>query len=276
MSVFLMEDGVQLFEMGEGVEIEVPELPHAMQGLVVAKVAQSSHLTFLTSNGVVVDFKGAGYFAVERFEQQSKFAPGWLSSNREDGQSRMILNLRSGTLVVDQSKLGDASLLTVESPIGRFSISNNAFWMMEIERDQRKRTYSFNVYCLSGTVRYFDLMGRSFTIGNGQRISGAGSALTPSVEVAELTADAEEYLEEYEMRAELLTETTISETDVVAATKDVVNAHTTEVLSESMTPKPESETFARPIAIEYAPRAAPVSPFRGVAKPPSTVEADLF
>ncbi|MEN8843642.1 MAG: hypothetical protein ABF323_06645, partial [Lentimonas sp.] len=190
---------------------------------------------------------------------------------------RMILNLRAGTLIVDQRKLLNVSQAALEAPVGRFSGNNDSLWMIQLSKDARKRTYSFNVYCVQGTLRYIDLTGRTFTIRSGQRITGAGSALNPSVEVAAITSDAQEYLDDYLERVSALKDMGLAEEGFLSATKKMRLDGVVEDLSPL-----QKETAnviaieARPVVIEYAPRSAPVTPFQGVARPPSVDELDLF
>ncbi|MEN8661819.1 MAG: hypothetical protein ACN4GF_09005 [Lentimonas sp.] len=277
VAIFAIEAGVDIMEMGQrDLKLSVNEVPTYVPGLLIAKSEGTNRVSMLASNGVLIDFKGAGYFAIERFEQEA-LGLEWLDAKHESGQSRMILNLRAGTLIVDQRKLLNVSQAALEAPVGRFSGNNDSLWMIQLSKDARKRTYSFNVYCVQGTLRYIDLTGRTFTIRSGQRITGAGSALNPSVEVAAITSDAQEYLDDYLERVSALKDMGLAEEGFLSATKKMRLDGVVEDLSPL-----QKETAnviaieARPVVIEYAPRSAPVTPFQGVARPPSVDELDLF
>ncbi|GEM_PF-341419 len=277
IAVFAIEEGLEITAMGQSDQpLNVDLMPSYFPGLIIAETLQPSRASMLTSNGVLIDFKGPGYLGIERFEQEIS-GEGWLHAKHEPGQSRMIMNLRAGRLVLDQSKLLNASQAVLETPVGRFSGINNAHWMIDLSKDARKRTFSFNVYCVQGTLRFFDLMGRTFTIRSGQQISGAGAALTPSIEVAEITSDAQEYLDNYELRVSMLHEIGLTEEGFLAATKSLAKSSEAErSITVSQQASKVSSSQKRPLVIEYAPRSAPVTPYQGVARPPSAYEADLF
>jgi hypothetical protein len=277
-AVVLAEDDMEIFNFGSSSAAPVSgELPTYLSGLIVAETKSPRRAMVLGSNGVLLDFKGGGYFAVERFEQQSDFEGWQVSDLKRMSESRMILNLREGTMVVEQRKLLESSQLVLETPVGRIAGVGSSFWMIELARDARKRTYLFNIYCIEGTVRLSDLMGRTFTIRSGQRISGAGASETPSIEVAEVTSNATEYIEDFEQRAELVSEMVFSESAFAASMSPL---KTKKVLPAPSSSQPVSGngrgSSGRPMVIEYSPRMAPITPFQGVARPPSAYEADLF
>lgn len=268
-----IEGGVQLSAMGGApLKTEGQALPIYSQGLFTSKNGSSDRIMLMASNGVIADYRGAGYFSIERFEQQGRFEGEWLEDDVEPGQSRMIFNLRQGTLVLGQRKLAGPSQLIVETPIGRISASKGVLWMVEMTQDSRKRTFDFNIHCFEGAIHMTDLTGRVYTIRSGQRISGAGDAKQPSIEVAEITSDAVESLGEYKLRRDLLVATEFSEEALLAAMKPLPSRLYTPV---EVDPRAATSSV-RPVLIEYVPRAEVVTPFRGVAKPPSAYEVDLF
>lgn len=272
------DEGLELEQLG-GVKVPVSaaSLPHYVGGLWSVDADHSERLLLKASNSVLLDYRGRGYLSIERFEQNADFSGDWLASEEESAQSRMILNLRAGGLLVDQRKLSEASQLTVETPVGRIAAKKHALWMIELTKDERKRTFRFEVQCVDGVVRMVDLTGRIFTIRSGQRISGAGAAGTPSVEVAEITTAATEYFEGYSSRVAELATMDISQEALLAETVPLVYKQSTAV-EEIVTDRVDASSLQlkRPYAIEYSARAAPVTEFRGVARPPSAYEADLF
>lgn len=269
----LIEDGVELSALG-GVPLktEGQALPLYSSGLFTSKNSSSARTMLMSSNGVIVDYRGAGYFSIERFEQQGPFESGWFEADVEPGQSRMIFNLRQGTLVLGQRKLADPSQLIVETPVGRISASRGVLWMVEMSSDLRKHTFTFNLHCFEGAIHMTDLTGRVYTIRTGQRISGAGDSKKPSIEVAEITADAVEYIEDYKVRRDVLTGTKFSGKALLAAMKPLPSRLFAPVEIDPST----TVSGVRPVLIEYVPRTEVVTPFRGVARPPSVYETDLF
>ncbi|MGC6423517.1 MAG: hypothetical protein ACON4O_00860 [Lentimonas sp.] len=275
IAICTLDEGIELFEMGAERPADISNLPQYIPGLLVTEAKQPGIVTMLTSNGVVLDFGGPGFFAIERFEQEGDLSSEWLSSELEPGKSRMILNIRAGRLFVDQSKLQPASQFVLESPVGRFSSYNEAIWMIALTKNARQRTHGFNIYCFQGMVEFVDFMDRTFTIRAGQQITGGGSALTPYVEIAQINPDGEEQMEDHALRSAAITKMNLSEMDFLAATKLLLNS-----VSENTT-GPDGVEDARietslPVIIQYAPRASLVTPFKGVAGPPSDDEVDLF
>lgn len=269
----LIEEGAELSAMG-GVplEIEGQAMPLYSPGLFTSKNSSSGRTMLMGSNGVIVDYRGPGYFSIERFEQQGQFEGEWLEKDVESGQSRMIFNLRQGTLVLGQRKLADPSQLIVETAVGRISASKGVLWMVEMSKDARKHTFAFNIHCFEGAVHLTDFAGRVYTIRTGQRISGAGHAKKPSIEVAEITLDAIEYLEDYKVRRDLLTAMEFSDKALLATMKPLPSR----LFAPVEVDPSKTASGVRPVMIEYVPRTEVVTPYRGVAKPPSVYEADLF
>lgn len=268
-----IDDGVELSAMGGApLKPEGQALPFYSAGLFTSKNGPSSRTMLMASNGVIADYRGAGDFSIERFEQQGHFEGEWLEEDVESGQSRMIFNLRQGTLVLGQRNLADPSQLIVEAPVGRISASRGVLWMVEMSKDARKHTFAFNIYCFEGAIHLTDLRGRVYTIRNGQRISGAGDVKQPSIEVAEITLDAVEYLEDYKVRRDLLLAMEFSDEALLAVMKPLPSRLFAPVEVDPST----IASDVRPVLIEYVPRTEVVTPFRGVANPPSVYEADLF
>ncbi len=277
VAVVRCDEGVRLTPLGaDALAVEVDALPLYLPGLLTVETATAERVMLRASNGVLIDYQGAGYLSLERFEQFTKAEGEWLSGVEEPGQSRMIFNLRSGRLVLDQRQLVEASQLIVETPIGRIYAKKRALWMIEMFKDERKRTYSFNIHCVDGDVRLLDRMGRTFTIRSGQRLSGAGSSSTPSIEVAEMTSDAVESMEDFAFRVAGVSELTLEEAPMLAAMSllEYRGEESPALPGERSAPKSAGER--RPLVIEYAPRPQPVTAFQGLARPPSSYEADLF
>jgi hypothetical protein len=244
-------------------------------GLLSVEAATGGEVFFKTSNHVMIYNHGAGFFAIERFEQQANFEGDWFLSERELGQSRMIFNLRYGTLIVDSRALSESSQLTVETPFGRISVKN-ALWMIDITKDERKHIYSFDIQCMAGALRLTDHQGSTYKIRTGQRISGVGASSAPSVEIAEITASGFEIFENFKSLAAEVDTISISPQALVAATKRVSSQAAVEPKAARPIPESGENDGRRPLLIEYAPLSAPVTPFRGVTRPPSEYEADLF
>ena len=253
-------------------ETDADSLPLSMPGLINCRAPYGASAFFSASNRSYIFFEGDGSFAVERFEQALPEAGTWLSSERESSQSRMILNFRAGQIAVDHRSMLDSSQCLVETPLGRITVSR-ALWHMRIVFDPRKQFFDFTITCSDGRVRFTDLQGEQYTLRTGQRLSGAGSRTTPSIEVGESTERAREQMELFR-----------GFIDSYAAAANHMEAYTAHfkpvghVASLRSAPAAAKNSISdrRPIVIEYAKDPTPVTPFRGEVTPPSVYQADLF
>lgn len=226
------------------------------------------------SNQLRLAFRGEGFFSVERAESLLAEDPV-AAARMETARDRMILNLRRGQLIIDSRKLPAASKLVLETPFGRIS-GVNIVLLVRIEFDYRSGIYDFTVSSVEGVARLQDRRGLSYEIYPGQRLSGAGSYLSPAIEVGEQMNDIRETFQAYFKVLEALdparvdTQQLQAQLEVLALTE---HSATASRLSPEGAGSPGNK---RPRVIEYAPAAAPVTPFRAEVKPPSALQADLF
>jgi len=273
---------VAVMERSGDVELVVPgqdglsdfpsELPYYTTGLFSASSSQSGRLLIQTSNQVSLLFEGPGFYGIERFESILNTASEDLSQFKES-QSRMILNLRRGLLVVDARELDEESQIVLEAPFGRV-FGARALWFIQIEFDQRSSIYDFTIACSDGLVRLTDLNSDSYTIYPGQRLAGAGSFVAPAIEVGSHTDQSRERFENF---VELLGVQSAVDLDPVAfrAKMELISEATTSSLG-LVPAEVKHSSDKRPIVIEFAPRASELSPFRGELRPPSEFQRDIF
>jgi len=274
-SLYLHEvDGeITLAELGEDpFVVGMAQAPLATSGLVNCSAAYGSSAFFSTSNRSWIYFEGSGSFAVERFEQIAPDAAAWAAEPEETEQSRMIINFRSGTLIMDSRNMAESSQSLIETPLGRITVKR-ALWQMNIVFDPRSQIFDFTITCSSGRVRFTDLSGQQYTLRNGQRLAGAGSRTQPSIEVGEKTERSDEQMERFrilsEAHAEASDDLELYLGRMQAISQAAAQAPTTRSLQTR-------ESKRRPIVIEYAKEPEAVTPFRGEIKPPSDWQADLF
>ncbi len=241
---------------GEMVRIGPAESFHYSKGGVRFVSQEGSVVVVATSNDLLMLVESPGFFAIERFEQA-------VSAGNLD-QSRTILNLREGLLVVDNRLLPASSKLVIETPVGRLAV-NASLWFMRLEYDERSRIFDFSIGCADGVVRFIDTNREIYELRAGQRLAGAGSSASLSIEIGEIGEIGHDVFNRFEM----------------FVSEDELGALDTELFREHMKPlsvrrtSVEAVSFSesvkdglRPILIEYAPRAAPVIPYRGVTKKP--------
>ena len=241
-------------------------LPHYMSGLLKVDARLKGSVFLRTSNRISIYNEGAGFFAIERFEQD-------VAKLMDQGKSRMILNFRRGFLVVDNRALSDNSQLIVETPVGRISVKNG-WWLMRIEYDERSHIYDFSIECADGVLRFTDQGGDTYTLRNGQRLRGAGASSRASIEVAEISDEARELFEEFAVLDAGAEAMELSDGAFRSKMKPL--AHTNEASASALEASDVRGTGKRPLLIEYAPQSAPVTPFRAERRPPSGYQADLF
>lgn len=257
---------VSLEEVGSAV-LQLPEgsLPHYMSGLLKVKAELKGSVFLKTSNQISIYNEGAGFFAIERFEQE-------VSESMDQGKSRMILNFRQGLLVVDNRALSDDSQMIVETPLGRISVKNG-WWLMRIGYDERSRIYDVSIECADGVLRYTDKKDHAYTLRRGQRLRGAGASSRLSIEVGEISDDARESFEAF---TQLETGLAALELSNEAFRFKMKSLNNIEPVSLVMPEVSEIRSNKRPLLIEYAPQSEPVTPFRAVINPPFGYQADLF
>lgn len=240
-------------------------LPQYASGLVQIRTELDDAVFLETSNQIFIYHQGAGSFVIERFEQE-------IESATTAGKSRMILNFRHGVLMVDNRALSAGSKMIVETPIGRISV-NNGWWLMKLSYDEHHQMYYFSIECADGVLYLHALNDISYIISPKQRLSGAGLSSNPSIEASNIS-DAGHAL--FNRFAASVADSAPSKlpSDAFRAKMKPIEyvASPVSVNSEVST----TGRSTRPLLIEYAPRPAPVTPFRAVIRPPSDQEADLF
>lgn len=247
--------------------------PVFMSGLVNCEAPHGALAFFSASNRSYVLFQGSGSFAVERFEQELPAASTWQPAGSEVGQSRVIVNFRSGQIAIDARNMSDSSQYLVETPLGRISV-RRALWQMRIEFDARSQIFDFTITCSDGRVRFTDLQGQQYTLRTGQRLSGAGDKAAPSIKVGESTDRSREQMVRFRQ---------LIETHAAAATDlEAYKAYfrpiklDSGVADRAARSTRQADSGRRPIVIEHAKDPAPVTPFRGEVRTPSVDQAEIF
>jgi hypothetical protein len=258
---------VSVAEIGsDPVKIQAEDVvPLYFSGLLKVESGLDGSVFLQTSNRISIYNEGAGFFAIERFEQD-------IEESMDQGKSRMILNLRQGMLVVDNRALSEDSQMIVETPIGRISVKNG-WWMIRIRYDDRSRIYDVSIECADGVMRFTDKREDTYTLRKGQRLRGAGASARLSIEVGEISDEAGELFEEFAL-LEADTASLGLSSDAFRLKMRPLN--NTESNNAAAVVEVEARSNKRPMLIEYAPQSKPVTPFRAVIYPPTGYQADLF
>lgn len=240
-------------------------LPRAVSGLLQIRTKAKDAVFLKTSNRISLYNEGAGFFAIERFEQD-------VGTSMDQGKSRLIFNFRQGLLVVDNRALSDDSQMIVETPVGRISVKDG-WWLMKIEYDQRNYQYDFSIECADGVLRFTDRNGNGYTLRNSQRLRGAGESSRASIEVSKISDEAGELFEAF---ARMEADAAALELPSAIFLPKMKRLRQVESEVADTYQVPEGSTAKRPLVIEYAPQSAAVTPFRAVIRAPSSYQADLF
>ncbi len=266
--VAVAEGEVVLEEVGGELWEIQPEdsLPRYISGLLKVDAQLNGSVFLKTSNRISVYNEGAGFFAIERFEQD-------VAKSMDQAKSRMILNFRRGLLAVDHRALSDNSRMTVETPLGRISVKHG-WWLMRIAYDEWSHIYDFSIECADGVLRFTDCRGDTYTLRNGQRLRGAGASSRASIEVAEISDEARELFEQFAALNAVAEAMELS--DHMFRSKMKSLTHSNEATAVAVETSDGGGARKRPLLIEYAPQSAPVTPFRAERRPPSGYQADLF
>lgn len=248
--------------------------PEYFPGIFSCRAQAASSILIEMSNRLRLAFQGEGYFSVERVESLfTNFQA--LEAGQEALRSHIILNLRRGELLIDSRQLSGGSKLVLETPFGRI-ITDKSVLLVQIEFDHRSTIYDFTISAMEGTARLNDLRRQSYMIYPGQRLSGAGSYFAPAIEVGEQMTSIRETFQAYFNREERLGADYIDRERLGAQLKILPPLETSATAARESEGRSGERSSKRPRIIEYAPSAAPVTPFRAEIKPPSDFQADLF
>ncbi|MEM8868036.1 MAG: hypothetical protein AAGC73_07180 [Verrucomicrobiota bacterium] len=264
-AILEVRGSIQLISIGKTQKLSgAGEFPTYENGLLKIEAKEVATVYAYGSNGLTFKYNGPGFFVVERFEQNTDALETGLRA-----KTRSIFSLRNGRLTMDDRDTIGESSLVLETPLGRLS-GAGAFWAIEIEYDESSQRYRFQIECAEGLVRFTDLNGKVYLLRTRQRLSGAGSSGTPSIEAAEFTNDEEEVFELF---------------DTAMSGYKAVELSTAALQSKMRILERESQGSSkarfkaerrRPVLIEFEPAPQPLTPFRGEIRPPSEYEADIF
>lgn len=273
-AVLEVDGDVSVAVRGTDISYDAVDPPIYFPGAFSSNIRGGGSAFFYTSNGVALRFTGEGVFSMNRFESLAS-TPEKGGPGASENLGHMILNMRRGKLLIDNRSLSENSKFLVETPIGRVSLVKGVFFL-EIIHDPRSSIYNFSIACARGAVRFTDLNNEPYLIYAGQQIVGSGTYSSPSVGIGAQPVRVREKLMAFTEALSLLDENPIDQSKL--------GLHMTELKRPEYAPKqaeslalPESHTDnSRPIVIEYAPGAEPVSPLRAEVQPPAQSNADSF
>jgi hypothetical protein len=273
LMVHAVSGSVELSGMGEEtIALNDEELPLSMSALLNARAPSGASLFLSTSNRGFIHFEGNGSFGIERFEHVLPEASAWASAEDEFGQSRTILNFREGHIFFDGRVFSETSQTIMETPLGQIS-TKHALMQMRIEFDPRSQVFNFTITCSEGLVRFTDLQGEHYSLRDGQRLSGAGARMTPSIEVGESSEEASEKMAHFLGLIRKHAEAATHFYRYAAHFQPIPGGGDEQSSGFNLR---DSSSNRRPVVIEYAKDPAPVTPFRANIPPPAANKANHF
>ena len=267
-AVVLEADGdVGVAVRGTDISYNSFEQPIYFPGAFSSDIRGGGSALFYTSNGVALRFTGEGVFSVDRFESLASAAE---EGGRSAGENlgHMILNLRRGKLLIDNRSLSENSKFLVETPVGRISFVKGVF-LLEIIHDSRSSVYNFSVASAQGTARFSDFDNEPYLIYAGQQITGTGTHSSPSVGVGAQTGRVREQLKAFTEVLSLLDKNPIDRSKLRSHTAELQRTEDASTQAAAMVLPERHTDNRRPIVIEYAPSAEPISPLRAEVQPPT-------
>ena len=267
-AVVLEADGdVGVAVRGTDISYNSFEQPIYFPGAFSSDIRGGGSALFYTSNGVALRFTGEGVFSVDRFESLASAAE---EGGRSAGENlgHMILNLRRGKLLIDNRSLSENSKFLVETPVGRISFVKGVF-LLEIIHDSRSSVYNFSVASAQGTARFSDFDNEPYLIYAGQQITGTGTHSSPSVGVGAQTGRVREQLKAFTEVLSLLDKNPIDRSKLRSHTAELQRTEDASTQAAAMVLPERHTDNRRPIVIEYAPSAEPISPLRAEVQPPA-------
>lgn len=168
---FLQAEG---WRTGAFLVIENEDMPEMADlsiesGDIAIEAADNEALYILNSNLVVMALTGPGEFRYERFEQA---VDSPINTDFFDGESRMILEMKMGTLVIDTSRFANNAYIVLETPFGKLVLEEGNLFSVLITENKKRKRQSLEIECASGSARFLGREGQSYQLLTGQRLSG--------------------------------------------------------------------------------------------------------
>jgi hypothetical protein len=230
-------------------------------GITSLKLEESSHTCLLASNKAIFAFYGPASVAFERFEQ----APYTFKDGIPTvGESRMIVEVDSGRFLIDAMQLPAASNIVIETRFGRAILSEKAQIIFNLNLNEQRKRYTFELECIKGEIRFNDRSGRHFFLTKRQRLSGYSNKSSFSLGVSPVTIDSinlfQRHVEKLQLAPAAKFDFKVFESHMpkLKQFNDSADLNTEEFKNRAESPEP--------IIIEFSPRAPSILPIRAIIK----------
>lgn len=231
-----------------------------LSGLPKISAITEDSILLSSSNGVFLEFTGIGSCSLERFEQRVLQKEGDLFSQDD---SRMILQMDRGKLLIDASRAESNSFIILETSCGRISLSNGIL-LARISYNESRNRYNLSVESMAGEVRYSGIEGETLAINQGQRLLAHGGLGALSISLTQQTSEVASYFKKYKEKVESLTMNRFSFLDFKPYMQVLESSEFATTLPIETDSK--SDTLKRPIIIDFIKRSPPIMPARASFK----------
>ena len=252
---------------GQQIYFDEAKAPIYISGLIKLSANEEDSIFLSASNGSSIYFEGLGELAVERFEELKR------ANSDTMGESNIILNFRSGLLLIDSRSDLNGSSSIIETPVGRL-ILNNSLISLKINENTKNQLLNFSFVCVAGIIYYAHPDGSIYSILPGQRMIGVGTFNSPKIEISEALPGMKREIERFES---VLENNIISANELAGLQSHMIKINNREVSTKELIyPEGKYNNPKQSIVIQYMPRPQPVEFYRGELKPLSMEELELF
>lgn len=230
-------------------------------GMAEVTATEGSSGYFLASNGMILAFKGPGSFSIERFEQTLKEA---IEDDLSGGESRVILEIKNGKLLIDSTRFGSKAKVVVETAFGRMMMDENSKMLIVITENKKRKRYNLEIECSQGNARFMDRGGSMYELFTEQRLSGYSKIDSLSLSFSQLSYGGQA---SFRLHDEKLESLPLADYDLERFKPFMPLLGSIEGVSDGAgNIEPSSLELRRPIIIRLAPRAKPTLPIRAIKK----------
>ena len=168
LQVDYMDQDIKTIIYGHSDEVtDVREFPYKTKDLQSFSSSKKNSIIFKLSTGIISEWSGPGSFSVDRYEHS------WKDFNKkiniENSLSRSLIYHNSGNLIIDSKTLGEESLISIETPLGKID-SETGFFSINIENTQDSFKKNLTISCYKGELEFYSMKGDHIIIGKGDKI----------------------------------------------------------------------------------------------------------
>ena len=248
---------VKILDYLNAIDESSPESMMMRSGNAAIDAAEGGELLILNSNKVVMALKGAGKLSYERFDQA-------MDQDVASGKSRMILELKIGSLLIDSSRHATDAQIVLETPFGRLTLNEKGLFNIVIKENEKRKRFTFEIDSRVGNASFVNRNGDQYQLHSGQRLSGYSKKGSLALGFSQVSYISRSIFMEYDEKFRSF--------DLAQFDYERFRPHMKLLLEKDPAKNNQQETsesslrLKRPIVIDIAPRPAPTLPMRVIKK----------